>query len=86
MENKQLLEFPCSFPIKVMGLNTEAFSAAVTAIFDARVSRDQIHYTRRLSSSNKYLSITVTFVAQSKEQLDTIYGELNAHELVMMTL
>jgi putative lipoic acid-binding regulatory protein len=39
-----------------------------------------------LSRGNKYLSITVTFIAQSKDQLNTLYEELNEHELVVMTL
>jgi putative lipoic acid-binding regulatory protein len=45
-----------------------------------------IEYARQLSSSGKYLSITATFTATSREQLDALYRELNGHELVVMTL
>ncbi len=78
--------FPCSFPLKVMGLNNEAFSSAVKAIFQKHLDPAPVSYTIQLSSSGKYLSITATFTATSKEQLDALYRELNAHELVVMTL
>ena len=87
MENEnQILKFPCLFPLKVMGLNNEAFSSAVMAIFRKHLGPDQLSSSSRTSSGEKYLSITVTFMAESRTQLDAIYEELNAHELVLMTL
>jgi hypothetical protein len=80
------LQFPCTFPIKVMGLNTDAFSSAIEEIFNRHLSPGQYTSTSRLSSGNKYLSITLTFTAQSMSQLNTIYEELNKNELVVMTL
>jgi putative lipoic acid-binding regulatory protein len=80
------IRFPCSFPLKVIGLNTETFATAVTAIFERHVGPERISYSRRLSSGNKYLSITATFTARSKDQLDALYRELNDHDLVLMTL
>jgi uncharacterized protein len=79
-------QFPCSYPLKVMGLNTEIFEAVIAAIFEKHVSPDQISYSRRLSRGGKYLSITGTFTARSKDQLDALYRELNDHDLVVMTL
>jgi putative lipoic acid-binding regulatory protein len=86
MRQESSLRFPCFFPLKVMGRNAEAFSAAVMAIFDKHVNSGEISYSSKLSGGDKYLSLTVTFTAQSKEQLDALYQELNAHELVLMTL
>ncbi len=80
------LRFPCPFPLKVMGLNTEAFETAVTSIFERHAGPGRTSYSRRLSSGNKYLSITATFTARSKDQLDALYRELNDHDLVLMTL
>jgi len=80
------LQFPCTFPIKVMGMNKEDFTAVVLAIFRRHLAAEQISYASRLSSGDKYLSLTVTFTAQSRGELDALYGELNAHELVLMTL
>ncbi|HEY6011409.1 MAG TPA: DUF493 domain-containing protein [Nitrospirota bacterium] len=78
--------FPCSFPLKVMGRNTDAFENAVRAILDRHLRGAQVVFEKRPSSSGKYLSLTATFTAESREQLDTLYRELNAHELVVMTL
>ena len=78
--------FPCSFPLKVMGLNNEDFQTAVKSIFQKHLHPTPVSYTTRLSRNGKYLSITATFTATSKEQLDALYRELNAHELVVMTL
>ena len=86
MKNKkQLISFPCSFPIKAMGMNTKDFASAVMAISHEHVSSDQLSFSSRLSSGGKYLSITVTLTAQSQDHLDTIYRALNSHEQVMMT-
>jgi putative lipoic acid-binding regulatory protein len=78
--------FPCTFPLKVMGLNDKAFDSAVKAVFHKHLYPAPITYSFQESRSGKYLSITATFTATSKEQLDTLYRELNAHELVLMTL
>ena len=80
------MEFPCSFPLKVMGHNNNAFESAVREILSKHVGSKPIELASRPSSSGKYLSVTATFTATSREQLDALYRELNAHELVMMTL
>lgn len=86
INQESCLTFPCSFPLKVMGLNTGEFSSAVLSIFHKHLSPDRITVSERPSSGEKYLSLTVTFIAESKDQLDAIYRELNGHRLVLMTL
>ena len=78
--------FPCVFPLKVMGRNSEDFPPAVLSILHRHLGPDTLSCSRRLSSGDKYLSLTVTFKAESKSQLDAIYRELNSHPLVVMTL
>ncbi len=80
------IQFPCLFPIKIMGTNSEAFIAAVAAIFHHHLEPGEFTQSARPSSGGKYLSLTVTFTAKSQEQLNAIYEELNRHELVLMTL
>ena len=82
-----LLEFPCVFPLKVIGRNVTEFEGEVFTIVQKHVpeaTRDNI--TRRPSAGNKYIALTVTFVAASQVQLDELYLELNRHELVLITL
>ncbi len=80
------IQFPCLFPVKIMGLNSEAFPSEVLSIFRSHLGSGHFTESRRPSSGGKYLSITVTFTAQSQDQLNAIYEELNRHELVLMTL
>lgn len=82
-----LIEYPCQFPIKVMGHHCDEFEIAVLEIVKRHtpeLAEDAI--TTRPSKGNKYLAITVTIEATSREQLDNIYLELNSHDLVVMTL
>ncbi|MDZ4165982.1 MAG: DUF493 domain-containing protein [Smithellaceae bacterium] len=82
----EYLQFPCAFPLKVMGLNNAAFEQAVRGILQKHLQAESIEYASHLSSSGKYLSLTATFLATSREQLDALYCELHGHELVVMTL
>ncbi len=85
---ESLIQYPCAFPIKVMGVHTEAFEAAVIEIVtlhDQAFDQAQ-HLERRPSSSGKYLSLTVTVTAVSREQLDNIYRAFTSHELIKYVL
>jgi len=82
-----LFEFPCDFPLKVMGHNIDEFEGIVLEIVNRHVDAiPEGAVKSRGSSSGKFVSITVTFEAQSKQQLDDLYRELHAHEHVLMLL
>ena len=86
-EQRSLLQFPCSYPLKVLGRNAHAFHAMVSAIIEKHLAvGDEVTYSTRVSSGDKYMSITATFIAKSREQLNAMYEELNRHELVLITL
>jgi putative lipoic acid-binding regulatory protein len=82
-----LIEFPSRFPIKVMGSNVDGFVHAITGIaarFDP--SFDAASIELRPSKGDKYLGVTVTVTATSREQLDDLYRALSAHPLVKVVL
>ncbi len=82
-----LLEFPCEFSIKAMGLAAPDFDATVVQIVRRHVSGLGEGSVRiRPSSGGKYLSVTVTFEATSKAQLDAIYQDLTDHDRILMSL
>ncbi len=84
---ESLLEFPCQFPIKVMGLADRNFDLLVVELVRRHVpDLSEGSVKSRLSREGKYVSITVTVNAQSREQLDNIYLELTGHERVLMAL
>lgn len=82
-----LIEFPCDFPIKVMGATQEHFSAAMVDIIRAQVpSFDASQVDMRASSGGRYISLTCTVHVTSKQQLDDIYRALTAHPDVKFVL
>ncbi|MBI3247146.1 MAG: DUF493 domain-containing protein [Deltaproteobacteria bacterium] len=82
-----LLEFPCHFPLKVIGKNEETFELQVMRIMQKYVAEaDTAHCQRRLSAGSKYLALTISFMAQSQEQLEALYHELSRLEVVQFTL
>ncbi len=80
------MEFPCIFPLKAIGKDTGEFEAVVAEIVRRHVPNFVDDITTRSSSGGKYLAVTATFVATSREQLDALYRELSAHELVLMLM
>jgi putative lipoic acid-binding regulatory protein len=87
MKQRSLLEFPCKFPIKVFGRNESAFRDAVRAIVSRHFGpADPPVLSERSSSSETYLSITVTVHAHTREQIDDAYRDLTSHEDIMMVL
>ncbi|HEX7437121.1 MAG TPA: DUF493 family protein [Caldimonas sp.] len=84
---QSLIEYPSQFPIKVMGSNVVGFADAVIAVarkFDPFL--DPATVESRLSTAGKYLSLTVTITATSREQLDELYRTLSTHPLVKVVL
>jgi len=82
-----LFEFPCEFPLKVMGRNIPELEGIVLEIVNRHVDNlAEGAVKTRDSGKGKFISITVTFEAQSKPQLDNLYRELHAHEHVLMLL
>jgi uncharacterized protein len=86
-ESESLLQFPVDFPIKIMGRTRDNFAQTMLEIvlrhapdYDARTLE------MRSSRNAKYLSLTVTINATSREQLDDLYRELSGHEMVVMVL
>jgi hypothetical protein len=85
--NDTLLEFPCDFPIKIMGASSEGFAQSMVEIVLRHAPDfDAARVEMRASSGGKYLSLTCTVRATSKPQLDDLYRELTAHPLVKVVL
>lgn len=82
-----LLEFPCGFPIKMMGRDRPAFRDAAFQIIERHAGPVDDHAVR-LSTSRQgsYLSITVTITATSQQQLDDIYRDLSSHDEILVAL
>lgn len=86
-EQESLLKFPCQISVKAMGMAAPDFDILVAEIVREHVPNlGEGAVTSRLSSGGKYLAVTVTFEAHSRDQLDAIYYAFTAHERVLMSL
>ena len=84
---ESLIEYPSQFPIKVMGKKVDGMVGAITAIahkFDPHFDASTIEL--RESKGGKYLGVTVTVTATSREQLDELYRTLSTHPMVKVVL
>ncbi len=87
MSEESALEFPCRFPIKMMGHDTPEFRTTARALVEKHagaVSDDAVQAA--LSRNGRFVSVTVTITATSQEQLDDIYRDVTSHEDVLMAL
>lgn len=86
-ELEALLAFPCEFPLKIMGKTQPGFAQAVIEVVKKHAPDfDAATVEMRPSRENKYLSITTTIRAESREQLDELYKELCDHPMVSLVL
>ncbi len=84
---ESLLEFPCEFPIKIMGLTRDDFAQTILEIVRRHAPDfDGATMEMRSSSGAKYLSLTCSINATSQTQLDELYRELSKHEMVKIVL
>jgi putative lipoic acid-binding regulatory protein len=87
MTEETLYQFPCEFVIKVFGLASEQFELEALTIIRKHVTDLREDALRsRLSGDGKYLALTITITAVSKDQLDAIYRDLSANSHVLMAL
>jgi putative lipoic acid-binding regulatory protein len=86
-EAETLIEFPCDFPIKVMGATRDGFAQAIVEVVLRHAPDfDAAKVEMRPSRAGNYLSLTCTIRATSKPQLDALYRELTAHPWVKIAL
>lgn len=86
-ELESLLAFPCDFPIKILGPAQPGFAQAMAAVVVRHAPDfDAATMEMRPSREGKYLSLTTTIRATSREQLDDLYRELCDHPMVKMVL
>lgn len=83
----ELFRFPCEFPIKVMGRDSEPFRTLTLAIVERHagpLAAAQI--SERVSREGRFLALTYTIRAESRAQLDSIYQDLTDSGIVLVAL
>lgn len=86
-QTETLIEFPCDFPIKVMGETHPDFTTEIIkTIQKLERNFNASKVEMRGSSGGKYISLTCTVHVESKPQLDNIYRALTSHPMVKVVL
>jgi putative lipoic acid-binding regulatory protein len=86
-QRESLIEYPCDFPVKVMGARVDGFAEAMCHVaqqFDPSFNPATLEM--RTSKAGNYLSVTLTIRATSREQLDNLYLALTGHPMVKVAL
>lgn len=81
------IEFPCAYPIKVMGQHDAGFADCIFEVIHRHASgfdKDAIIF--RESSGGRYLSLTITITATGKDQLTALFEDLKATGRVALVL
>ena len=87
MSEESVIEFPCDFPIKMMGRDTPEFRQTMRSIVEGHVGDvDDTRVQSAVSRNGSFVSVTITITATSQQQLDAIYREISARDDVLMAL
>ena len=82
-----LIEYPCDFPIKIMGAMHDDFAQTIVElVLEFDVTFDASKVEMRPSTKGTYLGLTVTVRAISREQLDNLYRALSSHPMVKVVM
>ena len=87
MSSDSLLEFPCDFPIKVMGKDSPQFRRTSLAIIEEHVGElTEESVSERQSKDGNFVALTYNLTIENREQLDSIYSALSNHEDILVVL
>jgi putative lipoic acid-binding regulatory protein len=87
MAEESLLQFPCDFPLKIIGFQRAGYAQSILELVRQHApDYDGAEMEMRPSSKGKYLSLTCTIRATSREQLDGLYQALCDHPMVVKVL
>jgi putative lipoic acid-binding regulatory protein len=82
-----LLQFPCAFPVKVMGrVHPDLLPAVIELCRAVDATFDEASVLQRPSANGTFVGLTLTIQATSREQLDGLYRALSAHPRVAFVL
>jgi len=87
MREESVIEFPCDFPIKIMGREAPEFQVTARTLIENHVGPIAAEAVRiNMSGNGNFIAVTVTVTVTSQQQLDDIYRDVSAHEDVLMAL
>lgn len=87
MTKQSLLQFPCQFPLKVIGHNKDTIETTILQILQRHFTDiSTISISSRLSQDSKYRSFTLQLTPTSQAHLDAIYIDFTSCTDIIMVL
>ena len=81
------LTFPCEYPVKAMGENSNKFLQEMLFIAQKHCPETEHHHVRsNQSKTGKYQSVTINVKVESRIHLEGLYLEIKSHKDVKWTL
>ncbi len=80
------LEFPCAYPLKLIGRRSPEFARQMLEVIDRGPAQRVGEPAERNSRDGTYVSLAVTVQVGSREELDALYRALHATGLVLFAL
>jgi putative lipoic acid-binding regulatory protein len=81
------IEFPCEYPIKVLGRSSDAFRGIIFDVFERHAPGfDRATITVKDSAKGTFTSLTITITATGKDQLQALHEDLMATGHVQMVI
>ena len=85
--SKPLIEFPCEYPIKIIGDGSSVFADHIESVMTNTVGLGNYSKTsEKYSKNKKWLSVTISFIAKNENQLRRIHNHLKASNSVKMVI
>ena len=82
-----IFEFPSEFPLKIMGKNDPQLLEFIKSVMPKHAPDIcEEAYVHKTSKQGRFMSVTVTFTATSKAQLDNIYREITGSDLALYVI
>lgn len=87
MDKPSLIEFPCDFPLKIIGNSTESFVDEIISIILRHFPETlETKISAKMSAKGNFVSISAVVYAKDQQTLDDLYRDLTAHPEIRMVL
>ncbi|MFA9462120.1 YbeD family protein [Thiohalorhabdus methylotrophus] len=80
------VEYPIPYTVKAFGPNQNGFPERVRMLVEQHTPLNEHALHTRESRNGRYISVSCAFEAESREQLDAIYADLQSDPDVLAAL
>lgn len=81
------IEFPCDYPVKVLGRSVPHFELTILEIFERHAPGFPRHrMSSKASREGTFISLTILITATGESQLEALHTDLLATGLVQMVI